>query len=125
MAEQRKRELVAQLAIARGEITVGKSRVSDEMNVGRQIKKSIQSRPLAWFAGTMGAATFLGLIGRRKIKIVSPRKRFKTLRWILGIGFTLAKPTLSSLLMAKAKEEAEKRLGTASLKSMLGGPSQK
>lgn len=116
---------MAQLAIARGEITVGKSRVSDEMNLGRQIKKSIQNHPLGWFAGTMGAATFLGLIGRRKIKVISPRKRFKTLRWILGIGFTLAKPTLTTLLVARAKEEAEKRLGTASLKSMLGGPSQK
>jgi hypothetical protein len=125
MAEQRKRELVAQLAIARSEITVSKTRISHEMNLGRQLKKSFQSHPLGWFAGTMGAATLLGVLGRRRVTVKQPRKRFRTIRWLFGIGFTLVKPTLTALVINRAKEEAEKRLGTASLKSMLGGPSQK
>jgi len=95
------------------------------MNVGLQLKKSFQSYPLGWFAGTMGAATLLGVMGRRRVKVKLPCQRFKTLRWLLGIAFTLAKPTLTALVIARAKEEAEKRLGTGSLKSMLGGPSQK
>ncbi|YCM44896.1 hypothetical protein V2O64_02545 [Verrucomicrobiaceae bacterium 227] len=125
MAEQRKRELIDQLALARDEITIGKERVSHELNPGHQLKKSIQSHPLGWFAGAMTTMTFLGLMSRRKVTIEQPRKRFKMFRWFFAMGFALVKPTLTTLAMAKVKEEAEKRLGAGSLKSMLGGPSQK
>lgn len=125
MAEQRKKELVARLARTRRDITVAKARVSHELNVGYQLKKSFQNHPLGWFAGTAGVVTLLGLLRRRQVKAGQPQTRFRFLRWIFGISFTLARPALTALLVNKAKEEAEKRLGEGSLKSMLGGPPQK
>jgi len=125
MAEERKAELVAQLALARRDVTESRDRLAMELHPGHQLKKSVQNHPFGWFAGTMGLFTLVGLFGRRKVRIEKPRKKFRLFRWILGIAFSLAKPTLGKILVAKAKEEAAKRMKDGSLKSMLGTPPQR
>lgn len=125
MAEQRKAELAAQLALARRDISLGKDRVSTELHPGHQLKKSVQNHPLGWFAGTMGAATLLGLLVRRRSRSESPKKRFRILRWTFGTGLALARPAIGRFVIARIKDEAAKRLQDGSMKSMLGGPPQK
>lgn len=70
----------------------------DKLDVPTRIKSSLNSNPLAWFGGSVGVGLLTSWILRR------PKKTQKRRGWsglLLGTLFTLAKPTVQSVITSE------------------------
>ena len=125
MVEQRRRELIDRLAVAREEISYGQIRIREELSITSKVKSSLREHPLGWLGGTVGAAALLGMIGRGRTRTEKPRPRLGFFRWAIGLAFALAKPSLTKFFVTRFQNEFENRFPIGSSKSMLGAPPQK
>ncbi|MDB4353854.1 hypothetical protein N9Z02_00980 [Akkermansiaceae bacterium] len=118
--KNRKLELVNQLESHRDNVDSARNGLSRELSVSRQLKKSVQSHPIPWFAGAFGTAVIAALILRRPQASGVVKK--SKVGMLLGLGFALAKPSITKWAADRLKEEAGRRLLPQNRNSMLGEP---
>ncbi len=107
----RKEELSRQLDSQRHSLTHAHSRVTKELNLTTQLKRSVKENPWEWFAGSFGTATIITLLFRRR-PIKTPSRRKGILRWTVGTAFGLAKPFLLKWAVEKSQQHLPQMIET-------------
>lgn len=109
IAQERKEELTKQLAEARQSISHGRKALKSQLQLKKQLRRFVISKPKALFAGSVATGLVLTLLLKRPR---SPRKAApKTTRQILlGWGFSLVKPAAKAWLITRAKKIAAERI---------------
>ena len=114
--DDRKTALIAQLAAQRSRLSRSAGGVRESLRVGPRIKSSFAKNPAAW----LGGAVFAGLVLTRFRSGKTTRTRSATdplkgaavagLAWpVMQLIFTIARPTLISLLTARLSDFASGR----------------
>ena len=114
--DDRKTALIAQLAAQRSRLSRSADGVRESLRVGPRIKSSFAKNPAAW----LGGAVFAGLVLTRFRSGKTTRTRSATdplkgaavagLAWpVMQLIFTIARPTLISLLTARLADFAADR----------------
>lgn len=108
-AQARKQELAAQLADARQSISHGRVALKGQLQIKKQLRRFVISKPKAIFAGSVVAGLVLTLLLKR------PRKSNKsssktTSQMLIGWGLALAKPAAKAWLVTRAKKIAAERV---------------
>ncbi len=109
--EDRKAQLVTQLARARVEFGVATSKVRDEMDVPRRVRRSVANHAFLWVGGAALAGFIIARLPRRTKKVyvdqegkdVSPESVAKT-----GLFFAASKVALGlaqPILLKLAREQ--------------------
>lgn len=107
--ERRKAELIVLLAQQRGEIDKRRSRIKEELSLTHLLKQSVQRNPTGWFVGSLGTVAIASFLLKRPKVVVKDRKRHGLIFSLLKMGFSAARPALTTWLVARAKTELKKR----------------
>ncbi|MEJ6702048.1 MAG: hypothetical protein QNL01_13925 [Akkermansiaceae bacterium] len=110
-AKERKQELAAQLANSRHSISQSREALKGQLQLKKQLRKFVVSKPKAIFAGSVVAGLILTLLLKRprKSKKSAPKT---TSQILLGWGLALAKPAAKAWLVTRAKKIATERVST-------------
>ncbi|MFT6181920.1 MAG: D-alanyl-D-alanine carboxypeptidase [Paracoccaceae bacterium] len=126
MAEAEKKALVAQLALQRSGMLSQRDDLTRELSISYQVKRSLRKNSKTMVVGGAVAGIALGFLFRRRKVIYSPGP---VKRGMIGSAahalFSLARPALTTLALAYAKDYAEAHFGPFENNSMLGGSPQK
>ena len=114
--DDRKSALIAQLAAQRSRLSRSAAGVRESLRVGPRIKSSFAKNPAAWLGGAVFAALVLtrfrsGKTSRTR-SAAEPLKGAAVagLAWpVMKLIFTIARPTLISLLTARLADFASGR----------------
>lgn len=110
MVEQRKRELVIQLAKARGEIDQGREDMRQGLSLPMQFKRLLMRPQVKWIAGSLGAVALYAIFRKKPKTAASGPPQVGFFRWSLGVMFALIRPSLSKLIIDRFQSEVENRL---------------
>ena len=94
-------ELKQQIALSRDEIGRRLSRVREEADVGRKIRRSVRREPVPWIVGAIAVGLIItGIVTRNKKVIVDVARRgTKTKSALLETGFLLGALRVAATLL--------------------------
>ena len=94
-------ELKQQIARSREEIGRRLSRVREEADVGRKIRRSVRREPVPWIIGAIAVGLIItGIVTRNKKVVVDiARKGTKTKTALLETGFLLGALRIAAMLL--------------------------
>lgn len=105
-AEFETQALIARIAASRA--TVGHELVvlRRRLDVPARMKKSVRSKPLAWFGGSLGAGLVASFLFKGRRSEPTQEKVVRRSLWSLALGgaFTLARPALQTLAMNELRK---------------------
>src|SRR5947209_15829052 len=116
-------ELKQQIARSREEIGHRLSRVREEADVGRKIRRSVRREPVPWIIGAIAVGLIItGIVTRNKKIIVDATKRGgKTKSALLETGFVLgALRVAATLLKPMIVKFVERKFGHYSTRGRSG-----
>ena len=125
--ESRKSELIAQLALARGEASASVRGLSRDLNVVHRAGASFQKHRLFWLGGAGVLGLLLSQVAARPKKVVVNRRAPKSgneekvvkaglLITLLKIAFDLARPVLTKWVARKVSDYASARFGSGAVR---------
>lgn len=106
---QRKRELVNQLAGSRRLITHGQSELKQALSFKQQATSLVKRKPKAVFIGSVIAGLALTMLFRRRRTTTVVKTKRTTSQMLLSWALTFARPAMKSWVVARAKEMATGR----------------
>src|SRR6266436_4390625 len=94
-----KAELTEEIARSRGEITHRLSRVREETDLPRKIRRSVRREPVPWIIGAIAVGLLVTAVVTRKKKVyVDARGGVKTKHPLLEAGFVLGALRIAATL---------------------------
>ena len=102
--KQSERELKAQIARSREDLAHGLSRVREEADVPRKIRRSVRREPVPWIIGAIAVGLIItGIVTRNKRVVVDATRRgTKTKTALLETGFLLGALRIAAGLLRPA-----------------------
>src|SRR5437868_11803469 len=113
-------ELKQQIARSRDEVGRRLSRVREEADVGRKIRRSVKREPVPWIVGAIAVGLIItGIVTRnRKVIVDVARKGTKTKSALLETGFVLgALRIAATLLKPMVMKFVEQKFGSYAARS--------